>query len=272
MIEQLLQGDCLELLKDIPDKSINCIICDLPFGSTPAKWDERIDFDLLWAQYKRVIKDGAICLFATQPFSALLISSNLPWFKYEWIWQKSNPANIASAKTQPMKYHESIAVFGGGKIPFNKQMLERSENGKRAVESNLKNRNSWKASFKDLNSTEGSWERPHDKYDKQWKNPSSILKFNSVRPTSREKVDHPTQKPVDLCEYLVKTYTSEGDIVLDNTCGSGSTLVAAKKLGRQFIGMEREQKYIDIARERLEKTERPAKKSDEASCLSGDLS
>lgn len=252
-MQELFLGDCLEIMpREIEDKSIDLILCDLPYGTTACKWDVIIPFDKLWPEYIRIAKDNCpIVLFGSQPFTSVLICSNLRMFKYEWIWKKSNPANISAAKTQPMKYHESIIVFGKDKLTFNKQMIARSENGMKAVNSNLKNKNSWKATFKDLNSSEGAWEKPYDKYDKDLKNPSSIIEFNTVRPTSSDKVNHPTQKPVDLCEYLIKTYSNENDIVLDNACGSGSTLVAARNLGRNFIGIEKDQDYFNIASKRI---------------------
>jgi len=246
--KEILLGDCLELMQDIPDKSIDAIIADLPYGTTDCKWDSVIPFEPLWEQYKRIIKDnGAIVLFGSQPFTSALVMSNPKMFKYEWIWEKSNPSNIALANKQPMKYHENVCVFYKKQPIYNKQMIPRENNSiSVAHKSNYvyKNRGSEQTSL-------GQISVDSRRYDAKWKNPSSVLKVNSLRPNSKEKVNHPTQKPVALIEYLIKTYTNEGDLVLDNTAGSGTTAIACLKTNRQFIVMEKEQKYYDIILKRV---------------------
>ena len=245
----LMQGDCLELMKGIPDGSVDMILADLPYGTTACKWDTIIPFEPLWEQYERVIKDnGAIVLTASQPFTTVLIMSNINNFKYEWIWEKSNPSNIALANKQPMKYHENICVFYKNQPIYNKQMIPRDSNRiSDAHKSNyiFKNRGSEQSLLAEISVDS-------KKYDAKWKNPSSILKINSLRPNSKEKVKHPTQKPVLLFENLIKTYTNEGDLVLDNVMGSGTTGVACKNLNRNFIGMELDEAYFNIAKERIE--------------------
>ncbi len=250
---QLYHGDCLVEMDKIKDKSIDMILADLPYGTTACKWDVVIPFEPLWKQYERIIKDnGAIVLTGSQPFTSLLICSNLKIFKYEWIWEKSNPANINCGNSQPMKYHESIVVFAKNKTTFNKINIKRSDNGMKTVQSQIKNNNTWKPIFKDLNTINSSKEYDSDRYNINTKNPSSIIFFNSVRPKAKDKLPHPTQKPVSLMEYLILTYTNEGDIVLDNTMGSGTTGVACKNLNRSFIGIEKDEKYFNMAKKRIE--------------------
>src|SRR5574344_2046216 len=198
----LINGDCLEVMKDIPDGSVDLILCDLPYGTTDCKWDVIIPFEPLWEQYKRIIKDrGAIVLFGSEPFSSALRMSNIKNYKYDWIWEKSNPANIALANIQPLKYHEIISVFGKNRINYYKQMIKRDELGRKR----LQNKNKpirFKGS--DIKKTSKI-----NRYDENFKNPSSVLKFK----VERGKL-HPTQKPVALLEYLIKTYTLEGETVL----------------------------------------------------------
>jgi site-specific DNA-methyltransferase (adenine-specific) len=245
---ELMQGDCLEKMKDIPDKSIDMILCDLPYGTTACKWDVVIPFAPLWEQYKRIIKDrGAIVLFGSEPFSSYLRMSNIKQYKYDWIWEKSNPSNIALANKQPMKYHEIISVFCNSSTNYYKQMIERkSERIKQAHVSDylFHNSGSEQTGLKYI-------EVSSKKYDADLKNPSTILKFNSLRPNAKEFVKHPTQKPVALLEYLVKTYTLEGETVLDNCMGSGTTGVACKNLNRNFIGIELDPEYFNIAEKRI---------------------
>jgi len=233
---KLLHGDCLELMKDIPDKSIDAIIADLPYGTTACKWDVVIPFEPLWEQYKRIIKDrGAIVLFGSEPFSSHLRMSNIKNYKYDWIWQKSRPNGFLNANKMPMKKHEIISVFSVGKCNYFPQDLIKKEK---------QNRNT-------------GVENVYGKVNKEWKQevtytnyPNSILVFNN--PTNPQ---HPTQKPVALLEYLVKTYTNEGDIVLDNCMGSGSTGVACINTNRNFIGIEKDDKYFEIAKSRIEKAQ-----------------
>src|SRR3990167_9051038 len=233
MKEEVIQGDCLEVMKDIPDKGIDMILADLPYGTTACKWDTIIPFEPLWEQYKRIIKDnGAIVLTASQPFTAALIMSNPKMFKYEWIWEKDGGSNFATTKYQPMKEHENVLIFGKGTLKYNQQKQERigSRKGKitKTIDSGRKD------------SVYGTQNGGKVLEVSELRTPRSIQRFN------RERGLHPTQKPVALFEYLIKTYTNEGDLVLDNVAGSGTTGVACKKLGRQFILIESSPEYIEI--------------------------
>ena len=228
----LLQGDCLELMKQVPDKSIDLILCDLPYGTTANKWDTVIPFDKLWAQYKRIIKDnGAILLFSQMPFGANLIMSNPKMFRYEWIWEKTMATGHLNAKKMPLKKHENIMVFYKHLPTYNPQGLIELEEAisrqKTCPTSNY-----------------GKCDKPYKATHTNY--PTDILEYKH----DKEKL-HPTQKPVALLEYLIKTYTNEGDTVLDNCMGSGSTGVACKNTNREFIGMELDEKYFKIACERL---------------------
>ena len=218
-------------------------------GTTACKWDVVIPFEALWEHYKRIIKDrGAIVLFGSEPFSSYLRMSNIKQYKYDWIWEKSNPSNIALANKQPMKYHEIISVFCEGSTNYYKQMIKRESNRiKQAHDSGyvFHNSGSEQTVLKYI-------EVPSEKYDADVKNPSTILKFNSLRPNAKEFVQHPTQKPVALLEYLIKTYTLEGETVLDNTMGSGSTGIACLNTNRNFIGIEKDDRYFGIAKKRIE--------------------
>lgn len=249
----LILGDCLSHLKYIPDMSIDFILTDPPYGTTKCKWDEIIPLDILWIELNRILKPkGAIALFGSEPFSSKVRLSNIKNFRYDWIWEKSNPANISAGKSMPMKYHEIISIFNkGNKENYYPQKIKReSERVSQAYAANYK----FTPTFKDLNSSKNQAVIEHTRYDKDLKLPSSVLKFNSIRPNSKEKVDHPTQKPVALLEYLIKTYTKAGNIVLDFAMGSGSTGVACRNLNRAFIGIEKEEKYFNMAKERIEKT------------------
>ena len=230
---KLMQGDCLELMKSIPDKSIDAIICDLPYGTTACKWDSVIPFEPLWEQYKRIIKDnGAIVLFGSQPFTSTLVMSNVKWFKYQWVWEKSRFANQMLAKVQPLKIHEDIVVFANERAIYNPQGL---------IEINKVTKQGSKITDNNGGGVrKTSYLQTHTNY------PRSILRFGS-----EGKTVHPTQKPVDLLEYLVKTYTNQGDTVLDNCMGSGTTGVACKNLGRKFIGIEQDANYFEIASKRI---------------------
>src|SRR6056297_1292021 len=207
----LRKGDCLELMKDIEDKSIDMILCDLPYGTTACKWDTIIPFDKLWEQYERIIKDdGAIVLTGQEPFTSALVMSNPKLFKHNWVWEKQKASNFMSLKFQPAKYHEDVVVFGKSKVIYNPQMWKVSEDkiDKRKIINNpLTN--------KDCHL--GSITRTRSK-DTGFRYPKSILKINK----SINGNLHPTQKPVELFEYLIKTYTKEGDLVLDNCAGSGT--------------------------------------------------
>lgn len=241
MLNQVLQGDCLELMKDIPDKSIDMILCDLPYGTTACRWDTIIPFEPLWEQYRRIIKDnGAIVLTASQPFTSALVMSNIKMFKYEWIWEKSIPSGMFSASYQPMKNHENILVFSNGKTKFNPIKEERSKNTHKTGKGGLFKSTS--EHTKDFVSIR--------KEPEELRNPTTVKLFSNV---PRHNSQHPTQKPVALFEYLIKTYTNEGDLVLDNCAGSGTTGVACINTGRNYILIEKEQEYINIINTRLGK-------------------
>lgn len=240
-IKQVLFGDCLELMKNIPDESIDMILCDLPYQVTARqKWDIIIPFGSLWAQYERIIKkNAAIVLTATEPFRTKLIMSNMKLFKYDLIWVKNNITGFLNAKKQPLRQHESILVFyknqpiyhpqkTTGHLPVNTYTHHKGANTLVYSET--------QAGFKGGGQT--------DRY------PTSILNFPVIN--NRKQKYHPSEKPIALMEYLIKTYTNEGDLVLDNCAGGGSTLIAAKNLNRQFIGIEKEKCYYDIILKRLE--------------------
>ena len=243
----LLKGDCLELMKTIESGSIDAIITDPPYGTTACKWDSVIDFELMWEQLNRIIKpNGAIVLFGSEPFSSALRMSNIKNYKYDWVWEKDRPANISASKTQPMKYHEIISVFGGKKINYYKQMIPRHPNGSKRLSNRDKENTS---NFKEgHNSKDKKYKWNNNKYDVDLKNPSTILKYKKGRQQDNK---HPTMKPIELMEYLIKTYTNENETVLDFTMGSGSTGVAAKNLNRNFIGIEQDENYFNIAKERI---------------------
>jgi site-specific DNA-methyltransferase (adenine-specific) len=236
----LMNGDCLEMMKQIPDESVDLILTDPPYGTTACKWDSVIPFEPMWAQLKRITKkNGAIVMTASQPFTSILISSNISNFKYEWIWQKNAGSNFGSVKYQPMKEHENVVVFSFGTIKYYPIMQERAASGKARVQYKVNYSTKTEVYGNSLHGCVTS-ERPDLRY------PSSIQKFN------RERGLHPTQKPVALMEYLIKTYTNEGETVLDFTMGSGTTGVAAKNLNRSFIGIELDETYFNVAKDRIE--------------------
>lgn len=247
----LQQGDCLELMKNIPSKSIDLILCDLPYGTTRNKWDSVIDLERLWDDYDRIIKDsGAILLFAQTPFDKVLGVSNLKHLRYEIIWQKTAPTGFLNAKKMPMKAHENILVFYKKLPTYNPQM---TQGHPRKVTSNLSRQKSverqrTKAAV--LATNYNSYGESTVGYDSTERYPLSIQVF--AKDQQKENY-HPTQKPVALLEWLIKTYTNEGDLVLDNCMGSGSTGVACVNTNRNFIGFELTERYFEIAKERLEK-------------------
>lgn len=245
---QLIHGDCLIEMQTLEDKSIDLILCDLPYGMTACKWDTCIDFKRLWEQYTRIIKDnGAIVLFASQPFTSLLVTSNIKMFKYEWIWLKDMGSNFVTAKSRPFKEHESVLVFAKGLTKYNPIMQERGQASQQRLKYKGTTYHGEKRDFisnlKDANT--------QPKRDSVFRYPSSYQYFKV--PNHLAGTLHPTQKPVDLLEYLIKTYTDEGDMVLDNCMGSGSTGVACQNLNRKFIGIEKDDKYFEIAKNRLNK-------------------
>lgn len=239
MIE-LHNGDCLEIMKNIPDKSVDMILCDLPYGVTKMKWDCIIPYDNLWSEYNRIIKDnGNIVLFSSGLFTLSLIQSNIKNFRYKLIWKKNVPTGMSSAKYRPMKYYEEICVFGNSNGTYNPIMKERIGVGKECY--------NYDHYCGDNNHIQ--LEKQKRRYDPDWVQPSDVLEFNVV-PNRNGKL-HPTQKPVDLCEWLIKTYSNEGDTILDNCMGSGSIGVACKNTNRNFIGIELDTNYFNIAQERL---------------------
>lgn len=231
----LYHGDCLIEGSKIPDNSIDAIIADLPYGTTACKWDVIIPFRPLWELYKRVIKRrGAIVLFGNQPFTSLLITSNLEWFKYCWVWIKNTVTSVMNAKHQPLRNIEDVAVFCDSVTTYNPQ-------GVWAV----------RKSLIDSGESENYGGKSHKPYTQAATNyPRQVLKF------STENGLHPTQKPILLLEYLIKTYTNEGDTVLDNVMGSGTTGVACMNLDRHFVGIEKEPEYFELASRRIEKARR----------------
>ena len=233
----LKKGDCLKLMNDIPDKSIDMILCDLPYGTTQNKWDSIIPLDKLWDQYCRVIKDnGAIVLFAQTPFDKVLGCSNLKMLKYEWIWEKTSATGHLNAKKMPMKAHENILVFYKKLPTYNPQKTT----GHTPVHSYTKHQDDGSNYGKTLIGISGGGST--ERY------PRSVQVFKTDK---QKEALHPTQKPVDLLEYLIKTYTNEGETVLDNTMGSGSTGVAAVRTNRNFVGIELDDTYFEIANKRI---------------------
>ena len=236
MVIEIKQGDCLELMKGIPDGSIDMILCDLPYGTTACKWDTIIPFEPLWEQYERVIKDnGAIALTGSQPFTSALVMSKPDLFKYEWIWEKTITSNFMLSKRQPHKKHENVLIFYKRQPTYNPQMEVGKPYKDRARKRTVSVHGGQETTKKPIN-------------NKGTRYPSSVQLFSN----GNNHNIHPTQKPVALLEYLIKTYTNEGDLVLDNCMGSGSTGVACKNTNRNFIGFELDKAYFNIAKERLE--------------------
>lgn len=321
MLNKILHGDCLEIMKDIPDGSVDMILCDLPYGTTNCAWDSIIPFKPLWEQYRRILKrGGTIVLFSAQPFTTALINSNLPNFKYTWYWVKNNVTGFAFAKHQPMRKLEEINIFRFDKMDNKGRHLnlreyffeQREKCGKTTKELNellgnqmtshyftngeqftiptlenyrkLQSTGFFKRSWVDVKEefdnepkddttftynpqgvtrvdkkvnrnrrTEGVYQSNSlsDEYVQEYTNyPNNVLEFDNE--AHSEGRLHPTQKPVSLCEYLIKTYTNEGETVLDNCIGSGTTAIAALNTGRFFIGIEQEKEYVDIANKRIE--------------------
>jgi len=237
MKQEILLGDCLELMKDIPDGSIDMILCDLPYGTTACKWDNIIPFEPLWEQYERVIKDnGAIVLTASQPFTSTLIMSNIKLFRYTWVWEKSKATGFLNAKKRPLVAHEDITVFSKKPTTYNPQFSTKEPYNKGIRKEQTDD------------DVYGKFERVEVKSDGK-RYPRSVVYFKTAE--SEGAVLHKTQKPLKLFEYLIKTYTNEGELVLDNTAGSGTTAIACLKTNRQFIVMEKEQKYYDIILKRV---------------------
>ena len=242
-LNKIYNMDCLEGMKFIPDKSIDMILCDLPYGTTACKWDNVIPFEPLWEQYNRIIKDnGAIVLFGTEPFSSYLRMSNIKQFKYDWIWEKERPTNIFNMKKEAARVHEIISIFNS-KIYF--PIMEAS------MQPNNNDKTKNKSQKGEMNTIEtiSCKASISDNYNPSVRYPRSVIKIN--RGTRANKKLHPTQKPVALLEYLIKTYTNEGETVLDNCMGSGTTAIACMNSKRNYIGFELDKKYFDIAEKRI---------------------
>lgn len=245
----LKQGDCLELMKDIPDGSVDMILCDLPYGTTQLEWDKCIPFEPLWEQYNRIIKqNGAIVLFSSQPFTTDLINSQRKLFRYEIIWEKTQKSGAYNANRMPLKAHDNICVFYK-KIPvYNpiKTTIQKNDIGRKRIYKQNRFKQYGKCA-------QGEYVEDGTRY------PTDIIKFSNWNGALFGKTDkavkHPTQKPVPLLEYLIKTYTNEGDTVMDNCMGSGSTGVACVNTGRNFIGIELDGGYFEIAKSRISEAE-----------------
>lgn len=236
---QLIKGDCLEEMKKIPDKSVDLILCDLPYGTTACKWDVVIPFEPLWAQYKRIIKDnGATVLFGSEPFSSKLRISSIDTYKYDWVWEKSKATGYLNSKKQPLRAHENILVFYKGQSAYYPQMTDGKPYNKGSA---LRETMAY-----------GKQREVLVKNDNGLRYPRSVQYF--VTAESEGKL-HPTQKPVALLEYLIRTYTKEGETVLDNCMGSGSTGVACVNTNRNFIGIELDDHYFEVAQNRIKEAE-----------------
>lgn len=239
--KEILLGDCLELMKDIPNGSIDMILCDLPYGTRQCKWDSILDFDLLWLQYERIIKDnGAIVLFGSEPFSSALRMSNIKNYRYDWKWDKDQGGNFAMAKKQPLKTYEDIMVFSKKQAVYKPIMTKADPKKIRPIADGTKV-NTYITQKHSID------------YDVNTRYPKAILAYSANnKECNKLHRLHPTQKPIELFEYLIKTYTNENDLVLDNTAGSGTTAISCLNTNRQFIVMEKEQEYYDIILKRVE--------------------
>ena len=245
LLNKIVLGDCLDIMGNIADKSVDMILCDLPYGTTACKWDVIIPFDKLWEQYNRIIKDnGAIVLTASQPFTSALIMSNIKMFKYEWIWIKNTQTGMITAGKIPMKKHENVLLFCKATPIFNEQRLL----GSFISQNHSKKNYSYKNNPSSLYNVDGNKKFKWSEFI----HANSILLCNSVGNRDKNKL-HSTQKPVALMEYFINTYTNENEIVLDNCIGSGTTAIAAIRTGRQFIGIEKDPEYHRLATERVEK-------------------
>jgi len=237
-----MQGDCLERMKEIDSGSVDMVLTDPPYGTTACKWDTVIPLESMWHELKRIVKpNGAIVMTASQPFTSVLVMSNPRWFKHSWVWEKNAGSNFGAMKYQPMKEHEDVVVFSAKSPTYNPQMQPRAESGREMISAGVKSKASKGADvYGGLNQG----------YDNSSQNPD--LRFpRSIQRFNRERGYHPTQKPAALMGYLIKTYTNEGETVLDFTMGSGTTGVAAANLGRNFIGIELDSEYFSIAESRI---------------------
>jgi site-specific DNA-methyltransferase (adenine-specific) len=239
----LMHGDCLEMMKQIPDGSVDMVLTDPPYGTTSCKWDSVIPFEPMWIELKRVLrKNGTAVFTSSQPFTSALVMSNPNWFRHEWIWQKNRGSNFANTVREPMKEHESVLVFSDGKWTYNKQMQPREGSGADRAKY-LCTFDTGSENYRKFDAREGNTLT-------ELRVPSSVQKFNTA--SGSEKTKHSTQKPVALMEYLIRTYTNENDTVLDFTMGSGTTGVAAGNLDRSFVGIELDPDYFQISQQRIE--------------------
>jgi site-specific DNA-methyltransferase (adenine-specific) len=245
-MNKVILGDCLELMKEIEDKSIDMIICDLPYGTTACSWDEIIPFDKLWMQYNRIIKpNGAIVLFSAQPFTTKLIGSNIKNFKHSWVWNKELSGAFALAKYRPMIVTEDVCVFSSaGKVNYYPIMEDAQTKNIRPI--NLG------SSSSSATPVASGVAKSKDGYDNKKRYPKNIINYSKYNAECNQLNRlHPTQKPVALFEYLIKTYSNENDIILDNCAGSGTTAIACLNTNRNYILIEKEKKYFDIINERI---------------------
>jgi len=235
---KLILGDCLKFMKEIPDSSVDMVMCDLPYGTTQNKWDSVIPLEPLWMEYRRVCKkSAAIVLTAAQPFTSVLVCSNLKEFRYDWTWEKTTASGHLNAKKRPLRAHEDLLVFCQAIPPYYPQ---KTFGHVRKTARNVDRSKKLSGCYGDQSGITS--------YDSTERYPRSVIKTSTDKQKSKL---HPTQKPVALMEYLIRTYTNEGDTVLDNCMGSGTTGVACVNTGRQFIGIERDEKYFQIAKERI---------------------
>ena len=249
-LNRIYNEDCLEGMKRIPDQSIDCIICDLPYGTTSCKWDNILPFDKLWEQYNRIIKsNGVICLFGSEPFSSYLRMSNIKHYKYDWIWKKTTSTGFQHAKNMPLKNYEIISVFSNGSMGHksllgDKRMVYNPQDIVRVNKISKNTKNKW-------GSIAGKRPSHKERFVTEFENyPTMILEF----PIDKN-IGHPTAKPVALIEYLIKTYSNEGDLILDNCMGSGSTAIACMNTNRNYIGFELDKEYYDLSIKRIKKYE-----------------
>ena len=253
---KLIHGDCLEEMGKLIDNEVkvDLVLTDVPYGTTKCKWDNIISFDEMWDCIHKLSKPTTPCLlFCDEPFSSRLRLSNLKEYKYDWLWIKEGASNIFNAKRRPLKYHENIAVFYKEQCKFYPERIMIPRLSRRVEQGQ---RTGWvgvseaKSQVSGDGTRTGKYISNVSEYDKDWKNPSQHIFFSRVKANSHEKVDHPTQKPIKLLEHLIRAYTDDGDTVLDFTMGSGSTGVACLQTNRNFIGIELEEKYYNIAKER----------------------
>jgi site-specific DNA-methyltransferase (adenine-specific) len=242
----LVNADCFDVFPFIEDKSIDAIICDLPYGTTACKWDSVLPLDKLWNEYKRILKiNGVVVLTSTEPFTSVLISSNIKGFKYCWYWDRCIKSNFLNAKHQPIRHIETIPVFYNGKPTYNPILKPKRKDQVRW--NNIPSRQKQTDTLSTVGYLKNRFERREIPLDMDY--PTEMLVFSL--PSANKGRNHPTEKPLELMEYLIKTYTNEGDMVLDNTMGSGTTNLACLKLNRKSIGIEKEKQYYDVAVRRL---------------------